>query len=105
MLLEVKTALSPAVHPAVTLESVWPLLDHARTPYQSSDACVVTAGDPALIAVDAVVCVVPAELSTGLAAHPVELFHSSIVQPYEWAVAPHENVKLVEPAIPAVTTM
>lgn len=38
VLFEVKTDLSPVVQPDVTAERVWPLLAHARTPYQSSDA-------------------------------------------------------------------
>jgi hypothetical protein len=84
VLLLVKVAVSPVVQPAVTPESVCPLLAQDSTPYHSSDACAVAAGEPQLTAVAVPVASgCPAELSTGLAAHPVELFHSSTVQPNE----------------------
>ena len=88
MLLLVKMALSPVVQPLVMPESDCPLSAHDKTPYHSSDACAVAAGDPQLTAVLAEDCAAPAKLSTGATAHPISAFHSSIVQPNEWGVAP-----------------
>lgn len=89
----------PEVYPEVSPDSVSAVDAYARDATTSSCACVVEAVEPvATVVLDPVV---PAVTSSGLAAHPVDEFHSRIVAPLLCPVPP---VKLNEnDVVPAVT--